>query len=266
VFTLRTSAAPSVGRRSRKTVLAARTGAIAGLATLIALTACSASARSGSDSTDAGTTRPPATSTGQAGIGQWPNSIVVLGHSGATGQDSDPSRPGMDVPQNSWATGSNPKVRSIYLRILAHNPAVKGHAVNLAKDGATVYDLMAQAREALAQTPLPDLFLIQTIDNDIHCDGTDPQNYAAFGARLTSTLRVISTADPGARIHYFAEQAASCKRVSHCKDDGNAWQRMVVTAADFADDGNHASIPGMARRAAVTWAALKATGILPNSG
>ena len=297
------------------TVRARRVGAIAGLTTLMALTGCSASSRSpGSASTDARNARPPANSTGQAGFGQWPNSIVVLGHSGATGQDSDPARPGMDVPENSWATGSNPKVDSIYLRILAHNPAVKGHAVNLAKDGATVDDLMAQAREALALNPLPDLFLIQTIDNDIHCDGTDPQNYAEFGARLTSTLRVIATADPGARIflvtqpgdvannaavaatnpawiaqwqgdgpcdafdaagkrspahiaqlqditdHYFAEQAASCRRVPHCQDDGNAWQRMVVTAADFAEDGNHASIPGMARRAAVTWAALKATG------
>jgi hypothetical protein len=47
---------------------------------------------------------------------------------------------------------------------------------------------------------LPDLFLIQTIDNDIRCDGTDPQNYAAFGAALTSTLRLISTHDPNARI------------------------------------------------------------------
>jgi hypothetical protein len=225
----------------------------------------------------------------------------------------------MDAPQNSWATGDNPKVDSVYLRILAHNPAIKGHAVDLAQDGASVDALTEQAREALTLNPVPDLFLIQTIDNDIRCDGTDAQNYAAFGAKLTSALRVISAADPQARIflvtqpgdvtnnaavaatkpawvaqwqgdgpcdafdptgklspahvaalqaitdHYFAEQAASCKRIPHCKDDGNAWQRMIVTAADFSDDVNHASVAGMAQHAAVTWAALLATRTLPAS-
>jgi hypothetical protein len=223
----------------------------------------------------------------------------------------------LDVPRNSWATGTNPKVDSIYLRILAHNPLIKGHAVNLAQDGARVEDLKEQARKALALHPLPDLVLIQTIDNDIRCDGTDAQNYAKFGAALTSTLRLISNADAKARIflvtqpgdvannaavtatnpdwvagwegtdpcsafntngkivpahvahlqhitdHYFAEQAASCRTVPHCKVDGNAWQRMVVTRADFSDDGNHPSITGLAHRADVTWTALQHTGILP---
>jgi hypothetical protein len=222
----------------------------------------------------------------------------------------------VDVPQNSWATGTNPAVNSVYLRILARHPAVRGHAANLAQDGATVYDLMPQARRALAMHPMPDLFLIQTIDNDIRCDGTDPQNYAPFGAALTSTLKLIVRADPQARIflvtqpgtvannaavaatnpdwvagwqgnglcdafdpagnlspthiaalqaitdHYFAAQAASCAQFRRCRDDGGAWQRMIVTPADFSDDGNHPSIAGLAKRAAVTWAAMCATGVL----
>jgi hypothetical protein len=162
------------------------------------------------------------------------------------------------------------------------------------------------------------MFLIQTIDNDIRCDGTDPQNYAPFAAVLTSTLRRISTQDPRARIflvtqpgdvannaavaatnpawvmgwqgdgpcdafdgagnpvpahiaalqditdHYFAAQAASCAQIAHCADDGGAWQRMIVTAADFSADGNHPSIVGMAQHAEVTWAALQAVGLLPS--
>jgi hypothetical protein len=242
--------------------------------------------------------------------------MVVLGHSGATGQNSDPAHPGDDEPQNSWATGTNPDVNSIYLRILAHHRTIAGHAFNLAQDGATVYDLMSQARRALALTPLPDLFLIQTIDNDIHCDGTDPQNYAPFAAALKKALRLITTHDRHARIflvtqpgdvannaavaatnpawvagwqgdgpcdafdnagnlvpahiiglqditdHYFAAQAAGCRLFRHCRDDEGAWQRMVVTPTDFSDDGNHPSIAGMTKRAAVTWAALQASGII----
>ncbi len=36
----------------------------------------------------------------------------MIGHSGATGYDSDPTRPGVDVTANSWATGTNPSVDS----------------------------------------------------------------------------------------------------------------------------------------------------------
>ena len=41
---------------------------------------------------------------------KYPNSIVVLGHSGATGYDSDPKAPETDATQNSWATGDNPEI------------------------------------------------------------------------------------------------------------------------------------------------------------
>jgi hypothetical protein len=60
----------------------------------------------------------------------YPDSIVVLGHSGATGANSD--NRGVDVKANSWATGTNPEVESIYLRVLALNPAVEGNNTNLA--------------------------------------------------------------------------------------------------------------------------------------
>lgn len=295
-----------------------------GLMTLLTLSACAtttsqeAMTAGSSASTSPGSRTSSTISNPAAGSSHWPHSIVVLGHSGATGQSSDLTHPGADVPKNSWATGTNPQVNSVYLRILAHTGAVRGHAVNLAKDGATVQDLMSQARQALALKPLPDMFLIQTIDNDIRCDGTDPLNYAPFAAALTSTLRLITTHDPRARIllvtqpgdvannaavtatnrawvigwqgdgpcaafdsagnlvpahiaglqditdHYFAAQAASCRQFPQCKDDGGAWQRMIVTAADFSDDGNHSSVAGMAKRAQVTWAALHAVGLLPS--
>ena len=103
---------------------------------------------------------------------ELPRSIVVLGHSGATGENSDPSRPGAEVRENSWATGTNPAVNSVYARILAPNPAIKGHNTNLAQGGATVRDLVSQAELVGPLLPKPDLVLIQIMDNDIDCPTT----------------------------------------------------------------------------------------------
>jgi hypothetical protein len=102
----------------------------------------------------------------------YPNSIAVLGHSGATGENSDPNRPGAIVRANSWATGTNPAVNSLYLRILAKNPKIKGRRFNLAQGGATVDDLVRQAGRAVSLKPKPQLVVIQIMDNDIVCPVT----------------------------------------------------------------------------------------------
>ena len=96
-----------------------------------------------------------------------PNGIVVMGHSGATGYDSNPLNPEADAPENSWATGDNPAVNSVYRRILARNPGIEGHAFNVARSGSDVNDLMRQARIAVTTRPVPDLFVIQSVDNDL---------------------------------------------------------------------------------------------------
>jgi hypothetical protein len=168
----------------------ARTVAL-GLAVLVA--ACSS----------AGTSAPSAATASAAAAqpsAKYPNAIAVLGHSGATGFDSDPNQPGRDAKGNSWATGDNPAVDSIYLRLLALNPAIRGHNVNAAVSGSDVDNLASQADEALDSQPVPDLFLIQSVDNDIQCDGTDPQNYGPFAATLTDVLGKLTTAAPNAKI------------------------------------------------------------------
>src|SRR6185312_4042718 len=104
---------------------------------------------------------------GSGTAAKYPSSIAVLGHSGATGYNSDPRHPGQDAPQNSWATGTNPAVNSIYRRILGRNPAVNGHSYDFAVSGSDVNDLLPQAREAVSLPRKPGLFLIQTIDNDM---------------------------------------------------------------------------------------------------
>ena len=75
----------------------------------------------------------------------YPDSMVVLAHSGATGESSG-GAPGVEVRENSWATGTNPAVNSVYQRLLELNPAIEGNAENLASGGATVQDLVSQAQ------------------------------------------------------------------------------------------------------------------------
>jgi hypothetical protein len=135
-----------------------------------------------------------------AASSEYPDSMVVLGHSGATGYDSDPQAPGTDAPRNSWATGDNPAVQSIYLRLLALNPAIKGHATNLAVDGSDVTALPAQVDAALQVRPVPQLFLIGSVDNDMRCDGTDPKNYEPFRQQISAVLTRIAKGAPGADI------------------------------------------------------------------
>jgi hypothetical protein len=136
-----------------------------------------------------------------------PVGVAVIGHSGATGYNSDPDQPGVDVQANSWATGTNSDVNSIYLRMLATNPSLEGHAINLAIDGSDVTSLTAQATQLVGRTPKPQLVLVQTIDNDQKCDGTDAANYAPYRTKLTQVLDTLAQGLPDARIFILSQWA-----------------------------------------------------------
>lgn len=128
----------------------------------------------------------------------YPDSIAVLAHSGATGENTDPYE-GSDTTTNSWATGTNPAVDSIYLRILDKNPAIEGHAENYASPSATIADIKQQALSAVVQDPPPDLVLVQAIDADIVCPATQ-SDYDAFGAGLSEVLDVFKRNAPATRV------------------------------------------------------------------
>jgi hypothetical protein len=134
----------------------------------------------------------------------YPSSMAVLGHSNATGEDSDPAQPHVVIRANSWATGTNPAVNSVYLRILANNPAIKGHNVNLAQPSATVDALLLQARQAVTLTPKPGLFLVQIMDADIVCPATHG-DYATFRAKLITALGVLARGAPHAHIFVVSQ-------------------------------------------------------------
>jgi hypothetical protein len=125
----------------------------------------------------------------------YPNSIAVLGHSGSTGENSDPKRPRVEARANSWATGTNPKVNSLYLRILARNPAIKGHNTAYSESGANIDRVGLQADRLLATDPKPALIVIQVMDNDLICP-VDRAAVSDFQAKLAATLTKLAAGAP----------------------------------------------------------------------
>jgi hypothetical protein len=152
------------------------------LAVLLALTACSA----------------PAPSSTPSGHVATPVGFIAIGHSGLTGRGT--AEPPEAAPQYSWATGTNPKVNSIYLRLVKVRPEDKGHVANTAWDGATASALQGQAELALRQVAAPALVIVSIIGNDVRCDGTDQQHIPEFGQDVRAALDTITEKSPDSRI------------------------------------------------------------------
>jgi hypothetical protein len=295
--------------------------AVRGLASLavifamvLFITGCGGSGASGSKTTAEAAAQGTATVKPTPG---YPGSIVILGDSRGTGYDSDPNRPNTDVPSNDWATGTNPAVDSVYLRLLARDPAIKGHNYNLAQDGTGV-DVLAdkQAPRAVKLTPAPQLFLIWTGGNDITTCPAHAAAVQAYGATLAKALSVLARGAPQSHTFivsqwgslataanalstrdrqtlggqpnscnsfdssgqvlpdkmaqaeatiqsYDAEAQAVCARFSHCRSDGGAFGHVVDRLSYFSEDLVELSIAGHAKAAAVAWAAMQRTGIIP---
>lgn len=155
------------------------------------------------DSTPAGTgaaapaqthaSAPPMSSEAPAGV-------LAIGHSGLTGESSDPARIGQDAPENSWATGTAVEVDSVYQRLVAARPETEGHVANFARGGARAFALTGQAASGLDKLPNPALVIVQTIDNDIRCDGADAAAVPLFGRQLADALTIITDRAPEAKI------------------------------------------------------------------
>ena len=127
-----------------------------------------------------------------------PVGIIAIGHSGLTGEASVTI--GREAKTNSWATGTNPEVNSIYSRMIVAFPETDGHVTNAARGSASVATLRGQAESALNTVPEPRLVIIQAIDADIQCDGTDAEHVVDFGIALEDVLRVITEASPDSKI------------------------------------------------------------------
>jgi hypothetical protein len=137
----------------------------------------------------------------------YPKWIAVLGTPTAAGWGSNPAHPFQEARDNSWATGTNPAVESIYSRLLAADPAVKGHNGNFANGevapeaaGHELEDFAGQVHVLLRQKVKPDLVLVQVIDRAMKCDGTTERNFADYGAKFGDSLDALAQGLPNARI------------------------------------------------------------------
>ena len=285
------------------------------VASAAALAACGDSASEPSASTDASPSTSRATPMpARTWTRGYPNSIAVLGHSGSTGENSDPDQPGVEVRENSWATGTNPKVDSLYVRILEHNPAIEGHAVGYSEGGASIVKVATQADRLLEDDPKADLIVIQVMDNDMTCP-VDRAALSDFRTQLTATLTKLGQGAPTSSqfvvsqfgsvptyarsltrqerasqsgtgpcdfmtptgtiapkkvaqlenaIHAYEEALkAACDKVPQCTYDGGAFGRIVDRREYTSSDLNHFSIKGHTKAAAVAWAAMRRTHLLP---
>lgn len=141
-----------------------------------------------------------ASTTPQAVDAGHPVGVVAIGHSGLTGFRSDPATPEENAFANSWATGTNPVVDSIYARLVRAIPETADHVANLARNGAQADLLPYQAQDALRLVPRPRLALVEIMDNDIRCDGTDPAHYSEFRAYVRQAVTVLTQASPGVTV------------------------------------------------------------------
>ena len=161
------------------------------VSTVLLVVACSAGGTSDPPTPTSGpSTTPKATPDLDNPVG-----IIAMGHSGLTGEGT--AGPFQANLSASWATGTEPAVNSVYLRLLAEVPATEGLIANTARGGAPASVLVDQTTFALRTVPAPMLAIIQTVDNDIRCDGS---NVDDVGRSLAAALAVISESSPNTKI------------------------------------------------------------------
>ena len=192
-----TRVAGRIVRRGGRGAVVVRSGFA--LLTYAVLVACASSSAGPGDAAPRASGSPSELPTRSAAPSE-PVGLVALGHSALTGENSDPEQPGVEARENSWATGTAPGLGSIYQRMVKLRSETEGHVLNAAAAGASADQLAGQARRALATVPSPELVIIQSIDDDIRCDGTDRQHVTDFGASVQEALQVISDASPKTKV------------------------------------------------------------------
>jgi lysophospholipase L1-like esterase len=124
----------------------------------------------------------------------------ALGASNTVGFNTDCPDAWMDCPDNSWATGTNPAVDSVYLRLLALDPQLAGNNANDAESGTAMADLDGQAQKAVRRNA--DLVLIAMGTNDA-CGGRTGvmTKVTVFRDQFTQAMDTLTEGLPDARVH-----------------------------------------------------------------
>ena len=129
----------------------------------------------------------------------YPNSMAALGDSITTAYDSGGFGNNF---ANSWSTGTNLFVNSMYRRILAVNPRIQGKYTNLAVSGTKMVDLNTQASQVNRKT---EYITILMGANDVCTPNvaamTDP---AAFQSQFNTAMQTLAKKAPRARIYVLS--------------------------------------------------------------
>lgn len=127
-----------------------------------------------------------------------PNSMAATGDS-ITKAFNTCARAFADCPANSWATGTNAAVDSIYARILAANPAIAGNAFNDARSGSASAALPGQVTTAIGQGV--EYVTIAIGANDIcGINEAGMTTVADFQSNVQTAIDLLRTNLPAARI------------------------------------------------------------------
>jgi hypothetical protein len=166
----------------------------------------------------------PLASAAARNAAKHPGSIAVLGTATAAGWQSNPAHPFQEARENSWATGTNPAVDSIYSRLLAVNRAIKGHDVNLSPDlnalelaGHELENFASEVHRALGLKVKPDLVLVEVLDRAVKCDGTTDRDFAGWGAKFGESLNALAQGLPDAKIFVISQWGSFASYVSYLK-------------------------------------------------
>ncbi|HEV7773405.1 MAG TPA: GDSL-type esterase/lipase family protein [Conexibacter sp.] len=133
-----------------------------------------------------------------AAITFGPDSMAATGASATTAYNTC-AIPGTNCPANSWSTGTNATVNSIYLRILATNAEMRGHLHNDAVAGRKMAGLQAQFEVAAEQRV--ELVTVDMGSNDI-CTDTEAEmtSVESFSGSFDAALALLTTRLPNVRI------------------------------------------------------------------
>jgi lysophospholipase L1-like esterase len=104
-----------------------------------------------------------------------------------------------DSIQNSWSTGTNPAINSVYTRILALDPAIAGNTHNNALTGARMNDFARQARNAAGNDP--ELVTVLLGANDA-CTSTEASMtpVATYEQQFRAGMEVLAAEAPDALV------------------------------------------------------------------
>ncbi|MBV2353796.1 SGNH/GDSL hydrolase family protein [Streptomyces sp. J2-1] len=126
-----------------------------------------------------------------------PESIAAVGDSVTRGFDACAVL--SDCPEASWATGSDPRVRSLAVRLLGPRAAAE-RGWNHAVTGARVADLPAQIGRAAVHSP--ELVTVMIGANDAcRATASSMTSVSAFRKRFQKAMTVLRTALPRTQVY-----------------------------------------------------------------